>query len=94
MITRSTQKRIRRPVNKKLRDQIFERDNYRCRLNGPRCSGMADEIDHINGYQSLIDSGVRKEFVDSPDNLQTSCVHCNRQKGKLSMSEFLNKYGK
>jgi 5-methylcytosine-specific restriction endonuclease McrA len=54
----------------KVRKQILERDAYRCQINGPGCTGHANEVDHI---VPLRVGGSRLE----PTNLRASCKHCN-----------------
>ena len=74
-------KKTRRPVPKKLRDQIFERDNYRCRLQLEGCVGVAQEVDHRVPFSECQRRGWTKEQTNDPSNLQASCSTCNRRKG-------------
>lgn len=54
-----------------LRDSIFARDGHRCQIRGPRCTGTAEDVDHII---SPLDGG---EWFD-PTNLRAACPTCNR----------------
>lgn len=53
----------------KVRPAILARDG-RCMVGGPRCTGAAEEVDHI---VPLIEGGARLD----PDNLRASCRPCN-----------------
>lgn len=54
-----------RLLSKELRETIFKRDNYTCRI----CSKKeAQQIDHIKGSSN------------DPTNLQAVCADCNREK--------------
>lgn len=70
-------------IPQKLRLQIFERDNYTCRLQFPdRCIAMTPQppevlqVDHIKNLASL---GLPRGHND-PDGLATVCVPCHRKK--------------
>lgn len=52
----------RRRLTPKLRQQIFERDSYKCQV----CGAPATEIDHIRGSSA------------DPSNLRAICGKCNR----------------
>ncbi|SOD22794.1 HNH endonuclease [Nitrosomonas ureae] len=54
-----------RHLSKELRERIFKRDNYTCRICGKK---EAQQIDHIMGSS------------DDPTNLQAACADCNREK--------------
>ena len=53
----------------KVRPLILARDG-RCMVRGPRCTGAAEEVDHI---VPLIEGGARLDL----DNLRASCRPCN-----------------
>ena len=64
----------------KLRQQIFERDKYRCMIRADRkCSGRGEVIDH-RVARALGGS-------DEPINLQSSCKHCNAVKSVSEKQE-------
>jgi hypothetical protein len=67
-------------LSKRLRFEIFRRDNYGCVYCGKRPPAVTLEVDHkiprCNGG------------TDDPENLVTACWNCNRGKGPLD--EFGN----
>ena len=62
----------RQPIPRKLRHQVFQRDEYRCRECGASKDETSLEIDHI--------VPVAKGGTNDIDNLQTLCRECNRMK--------------
>ena len=62
-------------VSKKLRFAIYERDGWRCRKCGRRTDDL--EIDHI--------IPIAKGGKTVPDNLQTLCRRCNKEKGDTTV---------
>ncbi|SDH34299.1 HNH endonuclease [Nitrosomonas sp. Nm132] len=58
-----------RLLSKELRETIFKRDNYTCRICGKKA---AQQIDHIKGSSN------------DPTNLQAACSDCNREKAFLN----------
>jgi len=54
----------------RVRLRVLQRDEYRCRIAGPKCVGDADEVDHI----VPIDAGGPR--LDE-SNLRASCKPCN-----------------
>jgi 5-methylcytosine-specific restriction endonuclease McrA len=50
---------------------VLKRDEYRCKIRGRRCTGVATEVDHI---VQLIDGGAPLE----ESNLRAACRRCNR----------------
>jgi 5-methylcytosine-specific restriction endonuclease McrA len=54
-----------------LRAFVFERDGYRCMIRGPRCTGAAEELDHIRPRAA---GGA----ITDPKNCRSSCRPCNR----------------
>ena len=58
-----------------LRALILEQDGYACQIRGPKCKGMATEVDHI---VSPLEGG---SFWD-PNNLRSSCKRCNVVSGQ------------
>lgn len=72
-IPRKCIKSKREPIPNRVRHQVFQRDNYRCRECGARLEdGATLEIDHI--------VPVAKGGTNDISNLQTLCKACNRGK--------------
>lgn len=53
-----------------VRKAILERDQYQCQIQGPRCTGLANTVDHIIPVQK---GGAWWD----PDNLRAACAKCN-----------------
>jgi 5-methylcytosine-specific restriction endonuclease McrA len=63
------------------REQVFERDDYRCVYCGERFDVGALTVDHVQ---------PRKRGGDhSYGNQVTACCACNARKGGLRVEEFL-----
>lgn len=62
-------------VSKRLRYEIFRRDNHTCRYCGASAPDVPLRVDHV--------TAVALGGTDNPDNLVTSCEPCNS--GKSSM---------
>lgn len=56
---------------KRLRLRVFARDGYQCQIRGPKCTGNADQADHI------IPVSQGGAFFDDL-NVRASCASCNR----------------
>jgi 5-methylcytosine-specific restriction endonuclease McrA len=63
------------------REQIFERDRYRCVYCGEVCPAEELTVDHV---QARVRGGDR-----SGGNLVTACSGCNTAKGHRRVGEFL-----
>lgn len=63
-------------VSKRLRFEIFRRDNHACRYCGTRASDTALTIDHV--------IPVTLGGTDDPSNLVAACVDCNSGKSATS----------
>ncbi|WP_210686886.1 HNH endonuclease signature motif containing protein [Mycolicibacterium sp. GESEQ-9] len=69
-------------IPEKLRQKIFERDNWTCQLQYPdRCIGLTPgsavlQVDHIRNLASL---GLPRGHNDE-DNLAAVCIPCHRKK--------------
>jgi len=63
---------IRRVIAEELRNTIFKRDNYRCKLCGDT-NILNLVIDHLVPFS--------RGGVTEINNLQTLCKKCNREKG-------------
>ena len=66
-------------ITKKIRFEVFKRDNFQCKYCGRSAPDVILEVDHINPR----DNGGE----DSMFNLITSCFDCNRGKGKRKLSD-------
>lgn len=55
-----------------IRNRIFRRDHYLCRLRFPGCTRVATEVDHI----------IRGDD-HRPQNLQSLCSNCHTVKTQL-----------
>lgn len=75
----------RKTISKKLRFEVFKRDNFTCQYCGRMAPDVVLEIDHINP--------VANNGTNDIINLITSCKDCNRGKGAkvLNESEVLKK---
>ena len=63
-----------RYLNRTLRFKILKRDNFRCQYCGRKAPKVELEVDHILPRS--------KGGLTLPSNLITSCIDCNRGKGK------------
>lgn len=59
---------------RKVRPIILARDNWTCKIRGPKCVGKANTVDHI----IEIESGGA--WYDE-DNLRAACEPCNYGRG-------------
>lgn len=75
----------RKTISKKIRFEVFKRDNFTCQYCGRMAPDVILEIDHINPVKN----GGKNDIL----NLITSCKDCNRGKGarKLTDNEMLKK---
>ncbi len=64
---------LKRNKWRRSRLTILERDHHECQIRGPKCSGVATEVDHIIPHAYGGDSG--------PDNLRAACKPCNSAAG-------------
>ena len=63
----------------RIREFIFERDNYTCQYCGAR--GVRLECDHV----IPVSRGGSSEY----DNLVTACFRCNRSKGDKTLDDWM-----
>lgn len=70
----------RKTISKKLRFELFKRDNFTCQYCGSTPPGVVLEIDHINP----VSSGGN----NSEENLITSCFDCNRGKSSNLLTDI------
>lgn len=75
----------RKTISKKLRFEVFKRDNFTCQYCGRMAPDVVLEVDHINP--------VKNDGTNDILNLVTSCKDCNIGKGakKLTENEMLKK---
>ena len=66
-------------ISKKIRFEVFKRDNFTCQYCGKKPPEVVLEIDHI-----LPSS---KKGTNEIENLLTSCFDCNRGKGDRKLTE-------
>jgi hypothetical protein len=69
----------RKSISKKVRFEVFKRDNFTCQYCGRMAPDVVLEVDHINA----VANGGTNDIM----NLVTSCFDCNRGKGKRKLSE-------
>lgn len=69
----------REAISKKLRFEVFKRDNFTCQYCGRMAPEVILEIDHINPISNNGDNNIL--------NLITSCRDCNRGKGKRKLTD-------
>ncbi|MYC32126.1 MAG: HNH endonuclease [Chloroflexi bacterium] len=63
---------------RQIRERILKRDQHRCQIRGPGCTGRATQVDHIRP--------LKWGGSNDPGNLRAACAHCNlsrapRQRG-------------
>lgn len=63
----------------KERERILERDNYRCQIKGPRCLGVATEVDHIDN--------TRNENYWRDRNKRAVCSPCHKAETQREAAE-------
>lgn len=66
------EKSQRKPISKKLRFEVFKRDNFTCQYCSAKPPKVPLEIDHLKP--------VCKGGKNNIDNLVTACFDCNRGK--------------
>ena len=72
----------RKPIGKRTRFEIFERDKFTCQYCGRMPPEVMLEVDHI--------IPVSKHGTNDPENLRTSCFDCNRGKLTKEIGQSLN----
>jgi hypothetical protein len=68
-------------VSKRLRYEIFRRDNHTCRYCGASAPDVPLRVDHV--------TPVALGGTDTPDNLVTSCEPCNSGKSSATVDSAL-----
>lgn len=69
----------RKPVGKKLRFEVFKRDNFTCQYCGAQAPDVVLHVDHINPVAGGGDNDIM--------NLITSCESCNLGKGARELDD-------
>lgn len=69
-------------ISKKIRFEIFKRDNFTCQYCGNHPPEVILEIDHIIPKS--------KSGSDEINNLITSCFNCNRGKSNIELDKIPN----
>ena len=69
----------RKAISKKLRFEVFKRDSFTCQYCGRKAPDVVLEVDHIKP----VAEGCKNTLL----NLVTSCIECNRGKGKHLLTE-------
>jgi 5-methylcytosine-specific restriction endonuclease McrA len=59
----------------RLRRAVLARDGYVCQVQGPRCTGIADTVDHV------LPSSTHPHLFWAEENLRASCRRCNFGRG-------------
>jgi CRISPR/Cas system Type II protein with McrA/HNH and RuvC-like nuclease domain len=71
----------RESLSKKLRFEIFKRDDFTCQYCGRTAEDVILEIDHI--------TPVAKGGTNDEMNLVTACFDCNRGKGDRKLGDVI-----
>jgi len=69
----------RKPLSKKVRFEVFKRDNFTCQYCGRSSPEVILEVDHIKP--------IKEGGTNNISNLITSCRDCNRGKGKKLLND-------
>ena len=69
----------REPLSKRIRFEVFKRDNFTCQYCGAKAPEATLEVDHIKP--------VKKGGTNEIMNLITSCFDCNRGKSTKLLSD-------
>lgn len=70
----------RKPTSKRMRFEVFKRDNFECQYCGAKPPKVPLEIDHI--------IPVSKNGKTTKDNLITACFDCNRGKSNIELDNI------
>lgn len=60
---------------KDVQPAVLLRDDYECQIRGPKCSVVADRVDHIVPVEA---GGAWYDFA----NLRASCAACNAKRAR------------
>lgn len=70
---------MRKPIPKKMRFLVFQRDNHTCQYCGAKAPRVELQLDHV----VPVSAGGENTF----ENLKTSCWDCNIGKGVISLDD-------
>jgi len=70
----------RKATSKRLRFEVFKRDNFECQYCGAKPPTTPLEIDHV--------TPVSKQGMTTIDNLITACFDCNRGKSNIELNNI------
>jgi 5-methylcytosine-specific restriction endonuclease McrA len=59
----------------RVRRAVLARDGYICQVRGPRCTGIANTVDHV------LPSSTHPHLFWAEENLRASCRRCNYGRG-------------
>lgn len=63
---------------RRTRARVLARDGYRCQLQRPGCTTIADQVHHTLG----------KGVSERDEDLQAACAHCNSSLGDPRSSDL------
>lgn len=69
----------REPLSKRIRFEVFKRDNFTCQYCGAKAPEVILEVDHIKP--------VKEGGINEIMNLITSCFDCNHGKSSKTLSD-------
>jgi 5-methylcytosine-specific restriction endonuclease McrA len=69
----------------RTRKTVLDRDGHECQIRGPRCEGVATEVDHIVPHVFGGDSAL--------DNLRAACKPCNAAAGSRARGQGVSLTG-
>lgn len=72
----------RKPLSKKTRFQVLQRDNFTCQYCGRSAPNVSLEVDHV--------VPVAKGGTNDIENLVTSCWECNIGKGTHEVTDTID----
>lgn len=61
--------------------QVLARDNGYCMIQGPKCKGIATQVDHRIAVDDAARAGLTPMETNSLMNLRAACVTCNASLG-------------
>lgn len=67
------------PEWRRVRPIVLARDEHRCQIHGPRCTGQGTDVDH----RIPLDEGGAPFDLD---NLRAACPPCNRGRGQARLA--------